>query len=122
MNPTVFWLLVASNCILLVLCGYLLYLLRDKLSEIHFERNLREDAVSKISEELGMSRKANHHLRQLLEYKDATPSDCKEGRWCGACEFGRLMMVYSDYGSEDAYYYCTKAQCCDYWAERKTCE
>lgn len=119
MSVTIFYLLIASNILLLGLCGYLLYdrwcLSRDTKDE----RSFLNDDIYRYKEEICKSRLANDKLRELLTYKKETPSDCKEGRWCGACQFGKLMMVYSDYGSEEAYYFCTKAQCCDYWTERK---
>lgn len=109
-------------CILLfATCLILMYELK-KAKTIIKNHGIWLDDRESLRLSFNKSVEANNQLKTLLKFKDETPEDCKQGPWCGACQFGKLMMVYSDYGYSEPYYYCTKAQCCDYWTERKTSE
>ena len=58
----------------------------------------------------------------VQQLADMTPSDCKRGEWCKACEFGRIFCVergwpYRHYTAEIVL--CGKGEACRNFVERR---
>jgi hypothetical protein len=96
--------------------GYKLW----KIKNYDLELTVREEQVKALERELRKHEAGYERIREAFGIKEKTPSDCKPGEYCGACQFGKIMMVYAGFGEYEPYPFCTKGVCCDYWVERKT--
>lgn len=85
--------------------------------EINFlikERDKFKEELIKTEEKLKEAREIIDQYRTL---SDATPSDCKRGAWCKACEFVKPMRTYSGLVFREEYF-CGKAESCKNFVQK----
>ena len=57
-------------------------------------------------------------LQKFITQEDGTPEDCKRGKWCGACEFGRAYHI--GYGPDrQLTYFCGKGKACSNFVQKQ---
>ena len=98
-----------------VCLGYKLW----KIESYEVEAKLREEQVKALDRELRKHEAGYERIREAFGIKEKTPPDCKPGEYCGACQFGKIMMVYAGFGEYEPITYCTRGVCCDYWVKRE---
>lgn len=96
----------------------------DTLAVHHGEKfhELEKELVRTQSEFYDLRRSYETLERKVEEYEkrlENTPTDCKVGSWCKACEFGKAVYIRSRiYGDTDLYY-CGKAEACQNFIQKK---
>jgi len=57
-------------------------------------------------------------LDEYVGLFENTPTGCKVGPWCKACEFGKHFVFYNSFCQEDELYYCGKAEACKNFVQK----
>ena len=102
--------------VLSMMLSYKLYEMEGKITTMQRLYNIEEDFLKKEAHKF---EHANKLIEEAFGIHSNKPEGCVPGEYCGACQFGKIVMVYSGYGAYDAIPYCAKGECCDYFVERK---
>lgn len=103
-----------------------------EIARLKKECDIRDHVIEKLKEDIkDLTRnhtKLNEDLEEarriIEEYRcldAATPSDCKRGEWCKACEFKKEIHTrYGFFGTGTmTSYFCGKAESCQNFVQEK---
>lgn len=101
---------------------------RKIIKELKAELEEKESIIAplqanciKRDEELVEAKREIERLKTRLEdyigLDDATPSDCKRGKWCAGCEFAKMVFAADGFVVKEVYF-CGKGESCQNFVKR----
>ena len=93
---------------------------RKRIEQLEAQLREKDRKIDRL-ETLLATREAQFDSMQKA--MDSTPSDCKPGQYCRACEFAKLYTMY-DRGLHNlrSVYLCNKAGACENFIQKKVNE
>ena len=95
---------------------------KKQIEELKIQLEQKEYNFRELLKDINIKNKRIQELEEkLTEYfrlDDATPSDCKRGSWCGACEFGKSIHVAKGFSYIETFM-CGKANSCNNFVQRE---
>lgn len=88
---------------------------RKKIEKLEAEKEKLKQEIGHLQREKKELENDNAELREKLDsIKDklySTPKDCKLGRYCQACEFGKLYVIHGGW-SYETIHVCGRDEAC----------
>ena len=95
---------------------------KQQIKELQAQLEQKEHNNSILAKDLNAKNERIAELeKKLVEYfklNDATPSDCKRGSWCAACEFAKSIGIRQGFGYTETYM-CGKANSCQNFVQKE---
>lgn len=95
---------------------------RKIINELKQALHEKDEVLAKAEKELVRKEeelaKVTKERDEFARLHDATPSDCKRGTWCEACEFAKKYALHKGVWTKE-YYFCGKAESCSNFVQKE---
>ena len=88
---------------------------RKQIQELQAQLEQKEKVLNTKTERIAELEKK---LVEYFKLNDATPSDCKRGSWCAACEFAKHIGIRKSFGYVETFM-CGKADSCQNFVQKE---